>query len=197
MTTPIPYYISRKQAQDFLAKFTKALEFPESNPLLFQVYGFGGVGKTTLIKQLKMQKQGIDFESGVHATIDCFDWLTKCDFVEFVQDHYRLDDVARNVFRFSFCNEDRTRFRETHKLLATYFEQQANQEKAVELQTNDESGHYGKACYFALQSDVDLAIENLEQAINLSPRRCRREAKFNPDFDSIRDHARFQALLQG
>lgn len=80
--------------------------------------------------QYLMQKQGIDFETGVHATIDCFDWLTKCDFVEFVQGHYRLDDVARDVFRLSFCQEDKTRFRETHELLATYFENQANQEVA-------------------------------------------------------------------
>ncbi|MEA5626817.1 hypothetical protein [Nostoc sp. UHCC 0251] len=36
MTTPIPYYISRKQAHDFLAKFAKALGTPESTPLLFQ-----------------------------------------------------------------------------------------------------------------------------------------------------------------
>ncbi|MEH2260926.1 tetratricopeptide repeat protein [Nostoc sp.] len=80
--------------------------------------------------QYLMQKQGIDFETGVHASIDCFDWLTKCDFVEFVQGHYRLDDVARNVFRLSFCQEDKTRFRETHEMLTRYFEQQANQEVA-------------------------------------------------------------------
>ncbi|MEH2036289.1 tetratricopeptide repeat protein [Nostoc sp.] len=78
-----------------------------------------------------------------------------------------------------------------------YQDSLASCEKALELQANDESGHYGKACYFALQNDVDLAIENLQQAINLNPRRCRREAKLNPDFDSIRDNVRFQALLQG
>ena len=78
-----------------------------------------------------------------------------------------------------------------------YQDSLASCEKALELQANDESGHYGKACYFALQNDVNLAIENLQQAINLNPRRCRREAKVNPDFDSIRDDARFQALLQG
>ncbi|MEH2252079.1 tetratricopeptide repeat protein [Nostoc sp.] len=78
-----------------------------------------------------------------------------------------------------------------------YQDSLASCEKALELQANDESGHYGKACYFALQNDVDLAIKNLQQAINLNPRRCRREAKVNPDFDSIRDNLKFQALLQG
>jgi len=70
-------------------------------------------------------------------------------------------------------------------------------DKAVELQPDDESGYYGKACCYALQGDVDLAIENLQQAINLNPSRCRREAKRNSDFDSIREDDRFQALLQG
>jgi len=73
----------------------------------------------------------------------------------------------------------------------------ASCDKAVELQPDDESGYYGKACCYALQGDVDLAIENLQQAINLNPSRCRREAKRNSDFDSIREDERFQALLQG
>ncbi|WP_414529603.1 P-loop NTPase fold protein [Nodularia chucula] len=46
-------YISRKPAQDFLDKFEKALLSPDSSPLLFQIYGFGGVGKTTLTKKLQ------------------------------------------------------------------------------------------------------------------------------------------------
>ncbi|AUS99978.1 hypothetical protein CLI64_06040 [Nostoc sp. CENA543] len=81
----------------------------------------------SLIEYL-MQKQGIDFETGACANFNCFDWLIKCDFVEFVQGRYRLDDVARNVFRLSFCQDDKTQFRAIHELLAIYFEQQANQE---------------------------------------------------------------------
>jgi len=57
MTNQIPHYISRKQALDFLAKFAKALEQPELQPLLFHVYGFGGVGKSTLTRKLKAEHQ--------------------------------------------------------------------------------------------------------------------------------------------
>jgi tetratricopeptide (TPR) repeat protein len=78
-----------------------------------------------------------------------------------------------------------------------YEEALASCDKALELQPNDESGYYGKACCYALQGNVDLAVENLQQAINLNPSRCRREAKRNSDFDSIREDERFQALLQG
>ncbi|BAY19630.1 tetratricopeptide TPR_2 [Anabaenopsis circularis NIES-21] len=85
----------------------------------------------SLIEYL-MQKKGIDFETGACANSNCFDWLTKCDFVEFVEGRYRLDDVARDIFRLSFCQDDKTRFRETHELLAKYFEQRANQEVALD-----------------------------------------------------------------
>ncbi|MBD2295908.1 tetratricopeptide repeat protein [Anabaena sphaerica FACHB-251] len=82
--------------------------------------------------QYLMQRQGIDFETGANDSLNCFDWLNQCDFVEFVQGHYRLDDVARDVFRLSLYQEDRNQFRETHELLAKYFELLANQEVSAD-----------------------------------------------------------------
>ncbi|MEC5029376.1 MAG: hypothetical protein SAL07_05635, partial [Oscillatoria sp. PMC 1051.18] len=55
---------------------------------------------------------------------------------------------------------------------------------------------YNKAGYYASQTKVDLAIENLKQAINLNPDECRERAKTDPDFDKIREDDRFQELLQ-
>ena len=57
------------------------------------------------------------------------------------------------------------------------------------------SGYYGKACCYALQGEIGQAIDNLQKAIDIAPSRCRREAKHNPDFDSIRDDERFRALI--
>jgi len=79
-----------------------------------------------------MRKQGIDFETVADTTLDCFEWLTQRDFVELVQSRYRLDDVARDVFRLSLYQEDRNQFRHAHELLAKYFEEQANQEVSSE-----------------------------------------------------------------
>jgi tetratricopeptide (TPR) repeat protein len=56
-----------------------------------------------------------------------FEWLKDLDFAEFTKGHYRLDDVARDVFRQSYFQEDQTQFRKTHALLAKYFEQQADE----------------------------------------------------------------------
>jgi hypothetical protein len=47
------YYIERKKATDLLQRFEKALQDPTINPLLFNIYGIGGVGKTTLFGRLK------------------------------------------------------------------------------------------------------------------------------------------------
>ncbi|MEO1211183.1 MAG: hypothetical protein AAFX78_16795 [Cyanobacteria bacterium J06638_20] len=55
---------------------------------------------------------------------------------------------------------------------------------------------YNKACCYGLQSQVELAIENLEQAIHLSPKEYREMAKTDTDFAPIRDDPRFQGLVQ-
>ncbi|MEA5580010.1 tetratricopeptide repeat protein [Nodularia harveyana UHCC-0300] len=78
--------------------------------------------------QYLMQRERINFETGASNNLNCFDWLNQCDFVEFVEGCYRLDDVARDVFRMSLYHEGRSQFRETHELLAKYFEQLANKE---------------------------------------------------------------------
>jgi Uma2 family endonuclease len=55
---------------------------------------------------------------------------------------------------------------------------------------------YKKACAYALQGNVEQAIENLQQAINLSPDKYRELAKTDSVFDSLRQDERFQALIQ-
>ncbi len=67
-------------------------------------------------------------------------------------------------------------------------------EQALNLKEN-EGGHYGKACCYALQGRDELAIEALRQAMKYAPRRCYLEAKYNPDFDRLRHNEQFQALM--
>jgi tetratricopeptide (TPR) repeat protein len=72
----------------------------------------------------------------------------------------------------------------------------ASYDKALEIKPDKHEAFYNKACYYALQSQIDKAIQNLQQAINLNPDECREIAKTDSDFDSIRSHTRFQALIQ-
>jgi len=76
-----------------------------------------------------------------------------------------------------------------------YIEALAACEQAIKQDPNDESVYYAKACYYALQDDLELAIEHLQKAIAIAPRSSRREAKYNPDFERIRDDERFRALV--
>ncbi|MEG5062893.1 tetratricopeptide repeat protein [Microcoleus sp. B3-A4] len=62
-----------------------------------------------------------------------FEWLKDLDFVEFTKGHYRLDDVARDVFRKSYFQENQNLFRKTHALLADYFQQQADKLVTAEM----------------------------------------------------------------
>lgn len=59
----------------------------------------------SLIKYL-VDSQKLNFDNGVDTELNCFEWLVKLDFVKFFQNTHRLDDVARDVFRLSLCQED-------------------------------------------------------------------------------------------
>ncbi|HSF73920.1 MAG TPA: tetratricopeptide repeat protein [Microcoleus sp.] len=69
----------------------------------------------------------LDLQQDADNAEGYFEWLKDLDFVEFTKGHYRLDDVARDVFRQSYFQEDQTQFRKTHALLANYFQKQADQ----------------------------------------------------------------------
>ena len=59
----------------------------------------------------------------------------------------------------------------------------------------NEEGYYGKACCYARQGDTERAIAALQRAIQIAPRRCCREARWNPDFDSLRNDQQFISLV--
>jgi tetratricopeptide (TPR) repeat protein len=79
--------------------------------------------------------------------------------------------------------------------LGRHDEAMANWDKALQIDPNCTGAYYNKACYFALQNQVELALENLQRAIELEPERCREVAKTDTDFDGIRGDVRFQELL--
>ncbi|MFN7415993.1 MAG: TPR end-of-group domain-containing protein [Dolichospermum sp.] len=55
---------------------------------------------------------------------------------------------------------------------------------------------YNKACCYTCLENLDQAIYNLQQAINLNPEKYRESATNDSVFDNIRNDLRFQALLQ-
>ncbi|MEA5565652.1 TPR end-of-group domain-containing protein, partial [Anabaena sp. UHCC 0399] len=69
-------------------------------------------------------------------------------------------------------------------------------DQAVKFKPDFHEAWYNKACCYAIENNIEKAIENLQIAINFNPEECREWAKNNSDFDSIRDDERFKALMQ-
>lgn len=80
--------------------------------------------------------------------------------------------------------------------LERYPEAIASYDKALKIDPKFDLAYYNKACVYALQGKVDLAIENFQQVIKLDPGKLQELAKTDPDFDRIRQDERFQALLR-
>ena len=68
--------------------------------------------------------------------------------------------------------------------------------KALEIDPDSYLIWYNKACAYALQGNLKLTLESLQQSIQIDPVECRRLAKADSDFDNIRQDPRFQALMQ-
>ena len=73
----------------------------------------------------------------------------------------------------------------------------ASYDKALEFKPDDPGVFYNKACCYALHGQADLSIQNLQRAINLNPDECREMAKTDSDFDKVRSHPKFKALIKG
>jgi hypothetical protein len=51
-------FVSRNSTKGFLDDFAKAIEQPNSAPLMFYAHGIGGIGKSTLLHELKSRHHG-------------------------------------------------------------------------------------------------------------------------------------------
>ena len=68
-------------------------------------------------------------------------------------------------------------------------------DRVIREHPENEEGYYGKACCYARQGDTEQAIAALQQAIQIAPHLCCREAQWNPDFDSLRNDQQFISLV--
>jgi tetratricopeptide (TPR) repeat protein len=67
-------------------------------------------------------------------------------------------------------------------------------DNALKFKSDDAATYYNKACTYALQKNISLALENLKQAINLDSQYLEM-AKTDTDFDKIRHDSRFIHLI--
>lgn len=81
----------------------------------------------SIIRYLITRSAYLDLQKDAENVESYFRWLKQSDFVEFTNGHYCLDDVARDVFRQSYFQDDRNQFRKTNALLADYFKLEADE----------------------------------------------------------------------
>jgi tetratricopeptide (TPR) repeat protein len=70
----------------------------------------------------------------------------------------------------------------------------ASYDEALKFKPDYPSAYFNKACAYALQENIPLAIENLTQAINLDSKYLEM-AETKHDFDKICNDRRFIDLL--
>lgn len=80
------------------------------------------------------------------------------------------------------------------KKLSRFKEAVDSCDQAVKINPEYARAYYNKSCYHALQSDIESALQALNQAI-VRESRYKAVAKRDPDFDLIQKNERFQALL--
>ncbi|EKU98480.1 TPR repeat-containing protein [Leptolyngbya sp. PCC 7375] len=79
----------------------------------------------------------LDFATAVDDTRNCFGWLIQQNFVEPAGNSWRVDDVARDVFRMALRQTDPQQFEQIHQQLADYFQRAAHQEVPPEAPPPD------------------------------------------------------------
>ena len=78
--------------------------------------------------------------------------------------------------------------------LQQYEEAFAAIDKAIQQKPDNSSAWYGKACCYALQGNIELAIKNLKWTVELDSK-YREIAKTDSTFDAIREDERFQQFV--
>lgn len=91
--------------------------------------------------------------------LDCFEWLKRRDFIKFAQYQYQLDDVARDIFRFSLWQENQRKFCQAHEILSNYFEARFKGQEEIShnshAKDNVATAHFSEYIYHSLFCSPD------------------------------------------
>ncbi len=68
-------------------------------------------------------------------------------------------------------------------------------DRAIKNDPSDNINHYNLACLFALLKQPEKALDFLKVAVGAAPRLMER-IEHDGDFESLRDHPRFVALME-
>ncbi|MEH1870960.1 tetratricopeptide repeat protein [Nostoc sp.] len=153
-------------------------------------------GKTLAIQQ-DYQAAVDSYERAIAIDSDFYGfWLDRGNALYYL--HRYEDAIAAydKVIELKPDNTDALNFKGVALMeLQRYEEALVVYNKAIEIKPDYPEYWYNKACCYALQSNVALAIQNLQQSIKGEPDIFWELAKTDPDFDRIREHSLFKNLV--
>ncbi len=158
VTRGLPYYLNwiREQSEK-----GRTLDFDQGNQEIVRLLlqGLNDTQKrvvqlaaccrwfdSKLIRYLTEQ-QGLDFATAVDEGQNCYGWLTQLSFAEPIGKRWRLDDVARDVFRQSL---ERDELETIHSNLADYF---AALSESMVLPHSSPEDNYKNPAWLELRSE--------------------------------------------
>ncbi|MBE9181538.1 tetratricopeptide repeat protein [Oculatella sp. LEGE 06141] len=177
--------------EDALVSYDKAIELKSNSHRTWFI-------RSNVLMNLKQYEEALaSIDKALQITkIDAIPWNLRGLCLSFLEQY---DEALDNIKKARDLDKEEPLYLANQGIVLAragrYPEALALCEQALNLK-EDEAGHYAKACCYSLQKEDELAIESLRQAIEYAPRRCRLEAKYNPDFDRLRDNEQFQALLK-
>ncbi len=130
VTKGLPYYLNwiREQKEK-----RRELNFAEGNQEIAKLLLQGLDQTRQKVIQLAaccrwFDRSLLEFLAQQYGLAIEFDWLVQQSFVEMIGHRYRLDDVARDVFRQAFWQSDRAGFERIFDLLMRYFKSLSDRE---------------------------------------------------------------------
>ena len=179
VTKGLPYYldwISRQIQAGFSLDFSQGNQeiaklllqgLTESQKRLIQFSACCRWFDGGIIREILDSQSVINFEDDIHGYSDAMQWLQNRDFVEYVQGKYRLDDVARDVFRGELWREDRQLFQQVNQQLSQYFQNIADGEVFTDspprqyYENEQWCDYIAEGLYYGLYSGKQESLEQL------------------------------------
>jgi tetratricopeptide (TPR) repeat protein len=146
VTRGLPYYLNwiREQSEK-----GRTLDFDQGNQEIVRLLlqGLNDMQKRVVqlaaccrwfdskIIRYLTEQQGLDFATAVDEGQNCYGWLTQLSFAEPIGKRWRLDDVARDVFRQSLDGDERETI---HQALTDHFWTLSEREVALDQPPPDQ-----------------------------------------------------------
>lgn len=184
--------LNLERSEEAVTCFDRALEYQPENPgTLFN--------KASALYDLARFKEAVNCcDRGLHYEPDDYDaWLLKAYSLYKLQDYQGSISNCEHVIHHqpTYCFAHELKSQILYKL-GGYQSAIISCDEALQYQPDNVEVIYNKACCNALLGNIDSAIDNLYQVMNLDPHTYQDSIQNDEDFASLKQDKRFQELIE-